>query len=127
MKNLNKKQIEQVKKIKSWTNTQFHGNRKRVEALTVQQVIEIVSKKQAREIAKYPATPVNIYQRIRSLMVESRRTKGTNYFKVLIEGYSGIYYASPVYGHSDYNKTRVFDSSPLTLKLMNLFNAIVTR
>jgi len=127
MKNLNQKQIEQVKSIKPWTNTYFHGNRKFVNGLTVDQVREIVSKKQSREIAKQPTTPVNIYERLRGLLSQSKGAVGTNYFKILIEGATGIYYASPIYQHSDYNKTRVFDKTAETLKLMKLFNAICYR
>jgi len=51
----------------------------------------------------------------------------TNYFKVLIEGNTGIYYASAAYGHSDYNKSRVFNKTPETLKLMQIFNLIVNK
>ena len=124
MKNLTKKQIEQVKSLNAWTNTNFHGNRKTVGNLTVSQIRDIVSKKQLREISKMPP-PLNVYQRVRALLAQSNRAAGTNYFKVLIEGSTGIYYASPVYGHSDYNKTRVFDRNPKTIKLMKLFNALV--
>ena len=126
MKNLNTKQIEQVKHLNPWTNTQFHGNRKYVGCLTVQQVQTIVQKKIDRETAKY-CPPTNVYARIRGLIKQSIEAKGTNYFKVLIEGCTGIYYASPVYGHSDYNKTRVFDATPVNIRIMNLFNKIVMK
>lgn len=52
----------------------------------------------------------------------SKETIGTNYFKVMIEGNTGIYYCSPIYLHHDYNKTRLFDKTKATLKLMDLFN-----
>ena len=124
MKKLTSKQIEQVKSIKTWTNTNFHGNRKYVGSLTVAQIREIVKKKIDREIAKQYTTPANIYERLRYLIAESKRTSGTNYFKILIPGNSGVYYASPIYGHSDYNKIRVFELTPKTVKLMNVFNSI---
>ena len=64
-------------------------------------------------------------QRIESLIESSIRAKGTPYFKIMIDGNTGIYYASPVYRHSDYNKTRVFDKTPETLLLMQEFNRVV--
>lgn len=52
----------------------------------------------------------------------SKKTINTNYFKTMILGNTGIYYASPIYKHSDYNKTRLFDINEDNLKLMDFFN-----
>jgi len=51
--------------------------------------------------------------------------KGTNYYKVFILGNTGIYYAHPIYGHADYNKTRVCNITPYTKRLMNYFNNLL--
>lgn len=53
----------------------------------------------------------------------SKKAHGTPYFKVMILGNTGIYYASPIYQHKDYNKTRLFDITDETLKLMMYFNS----
>ena len=127
MKNLSAKQIEQVKSIKPWTSTKFHGNTKKVGSLPVDVLKAIVDKKVAREVAKVSTYKKSNLEKLRGLINWSLKSKDTNYFKVLIEGNSGIYYAHPAYGHSDYNKSRIFDKTPETLKLMELFNKIVNK
>ncbi len=127
MKNLSAKQIAQVKEIKTWTSTKFHGNTKKVGSLLVTDLKAIVAKKVSRELAKIDTSKKSNVQKVRELLQWSIQTKGTGYFKVLIEGNTGIYYASPVYGHSDYNKSRVFEKNAETLKLMQLFNSIINK
>lgn len=53
----------------------------------------------------------------------SKKSYGTNYFKVLIYGNTGVYYASPIYRHLDYNKCRLFDIDTNTEKLIKYFNS----
>ena len=127
MKNLSAKQIAQVKEIKTWTSTKFHGNTKKVGSLLVTDLKAIVAKKVSRELAKIDTSKNSNVQKVRELLQWSIQTKGTGYFKVLIEGNTGIYYASPVYGHSDYNKSRVFEKNAENLKLMQLFNSIINK
>lgn len=127
MKNLSAKQIAQVKEIKTWTSTKFHGNTKKVGSLLVTDLKTIVAKKVSRELVKIYNSKKSNVQKVRELLQWSIQTKGTGYFKVLIEGNTGIYYASPVYGHSDYNKSRVFEKNAETLKLMQLFNSIINK
>jgi hypothetical protein len=64
-------------------------------------------------------------EKLKQVILMAQQTKGTNYFKTLIEGNTGIYFAHPYYGHSDYNKGRIFDKTPETLRLMAIFNRIV--
>jgi hypothetical protein len=127
MKNLTAKQIAQVKTIKTWSSTKFHGNTKKAGSLLVADFKAIVAKKVSREVAKIDTSKKSNVQKVRELIKWSLETKGTGYFKVLIEGNTGIYYASAAYGHSDYNKSRVFEKNADTLKLMELFNAIVSK
>jgi hypothetical protein len=127
MKNLSTKQIEQVKGIKTWTSTKFHGNTKKVGALLVTDLKAIFAKKVSRELAKIDNSKKSNVQKCRELLQRSIESKGTGYFKVLIEGNTGIYYASPVYQHSDYNKSRVFEKNAETLRLMQLFNSIINK
>lgn len=134
MKNLTAKQIEQVKKITTETNTSFHGNTKKVGCLSVEDIKEIVSKKAKRDRLHcrgiYSAcTPVvkSQVQIVKNLINWSLKCKGTSYFKILIEGNTSIYYTSATYKHSDYNKSRIFNKNEKTLKLMRLFNAIVNK
>lgn len=51
----------------------------------------------------------------------SHKNKGTSYYKTIIKGKTGWYYASPTYGHEDYNKTRLFDINPENDKLVENF------
>lgn len=127
MKNLTKKQIEQVKNIKAWNSTRFHGNRKFVGDLTVEQFKEIIAKKSAREYSKIDFAKKTPAQLVRELINRSQDSINTNYFKTMIEGGTGIYYAHPAYAHSDYNKSRLFDKTPETMKLMELFNSYFSR
>lgn len=130
MKNLTKKQIEQVKNIKAWNSTRFHGNRKFVGELTVEQFKEIIAKKSAREYSKIINSTKSVksnVQLVRELINRSQDNIDTNYFKTMIEGGTGIYYAHPAYAHSDYNKSRLFDKTPETMKLMELFNSYFSR
>ena len=127
MKNLSKKQIEQVKKIKSWEITYFHGNRKKVGVLSVDDFKMIVQKKRTREILKQYSEKVNPAKEVRELLQHAIKYKNTSYCKILIEGNRNIYYASPVYLHSDYNKTRLFPKNEQTVRLTYLFNQIFNR
>ena len=138
MKNLSAKQIEQIKSISPFTSTNFHGNTKKIGSLSISDFKAIVAKKYNRRMGNYVSKngvlihsfvfkkqPETNIQLLRRLINWSLKCKGTNYFKVLIEGNTGIYYAHPFYGHNDYNKSRVFDKNPQTLKLMHLFNSII--
>jgi hypothetical protein len=127
MKNLTAKQIAEVKDIKTWTSTKFHGNTKKVGSLSVADFKSIVSKKISREYRRIDTSKKSNVQTVRSLINQSLQAKGTSYFKIMIEGNTGIYYASAVYGHSDYNKSRLFEKNAETLKLMKLFNSIVNK
>ena len=53
---------------------------------------------------------------------ENKRYKGTSYFKILIEGNRNIYWASPIYEHSDYNKSIAFENTPENRAKMDIIN-----
>ena len=127
MKKLTVKQIQQVKSLNAWSRTNFHGNTKKIGELAIDDLKKIVSKKIKRELSKIYTGKKSEIQIVRSLINQSLKSKGTNYFKIMIEGNTGIYLASPVYLHSDYNKCRLFDKNEKTLKLMHLFNKIVNK
>lgn len=46
----------------------------------------------------------------------------SNYSKVLITGNTNIYWASPIYGHSDYNKSIAMPLNDKNLKAMKVIN-----
>jgi len=50
---------------------------------------------------------------------------GTPYHKTLIEGHRNIYWASPVYGHSDYNKAVAFPNTPDNRRVMHAINGFL--
>ena len=117
------KQIEQIKAIKPYSTTRFHGNKKQVGTLSIKEYLNIVEIKMQREKLKHSERPSNI-QLIKQLIKDSVNYVGTPYRKIMIEGNTGIYFASPTYLHQDYNKTRLFDKNETTLKLMNIYNAL---
>jgi hypothetical protein len=121
MKGLTQKQIEQVKQVTAWTSTKVHGNTKRIGVLPVTTVRLVAEKKISRQVLKMKRTKETPVQLTRRLIAQY---KGNNssYAKVMIEGNTGIYLASPAYGHSDYNKSRLFDKNEKTLRLMEIFN-----
>jgi hypothetical protein len=55
----------------------------------------------------------------------AKGTHRTSYGKILIEGNSNIYWASPAYGHSDYNKHIAFPNTLRNRKVMQLINAFI--
>lgn len=127
MKNLTSAQISQVKNLEiNLCSTSFHGNKKKVGSLPVPTFIQIVEKKKARQKQKY-ATKRSVFQIFRSILAQAKENKNTDYFKTLIEGNTGIYLASPEYGHADYNKVRVFEKTPITLKLLQMFRSITSK
>lgn len=127
MKNLTAKQIQEVKEIKVWSYKKFHGNTKKVGSLPIENYREILAKKRNREYAKIDTCKKTNIEIVRELIKRSIESRNSNYFKVMIEGNTGIYYAHPEYAHGDYNKCRLFEKNTQTLKLMELFNSIVNK
>jgi len=127
MKKLTPKQIEQVKSLRPFSTTRFHGNKKVVGLLPIYLYIDVVTKKYERSILKQDNRKETPTQIVKRLYLQHNLYKGTPYAKILIEGNTGIYLASPSYGHSDYNKCRLFDKNEQTIKLMNLFNLLIKK
>jgi hypothetical protein len=127
MKSLTQSQIATIRGIQSWNSTGLiHGNTKHYRGIPVSLFRDIVDKKKARELLKDSNySNLRLMERIKIMLNQSLSNKGTNYHKVMIMGNTGIYLASPVYGHSDYNKVRVMDISPRNIRIMELFNKIV--
>lgn len=117
------KQIEQIKTIKFHSNTRFHGNKKRVGSLLIKDYLKIVEIKMKREMIKCNEVFTNI-ELIKKLIKDAINDVELRGRKIMIEGYTGIYFASPDYLHKDYNKTRLFDKNETTLKLMNIYNSL---
>lgn len=117
--------IDFIKSIKPFDLVKFHGNRKKVGLLTIANYISIVNKKTTR-YKKYNlfVKKTNV-QLVRECLIENLGRKNTPYFKIMIEGNTGIYLCSPNYLHQDYNKIRLFEKTEGTLKLMNLYNKFV--
>ncbi len=127
MKNPTPQQIEQIKTLTFYTRTKYHGNTKKVGVLPVNQLIQIVQKKAQREYSRIDTRNMLKFEGVRRLISQSLSSKNTPYFKIMIEGDTGIYYASPIHQHRDYNKTRLFDKSDAALKVMAAFNKLVTK
>lgn len=58
--------------------------------------------------------------------MERNRNAG-NYKKILIEGNTHIWWASPVYGHSDYNKSIFAPNTPKNRRKMEIINAFLNK
>jgi len=130
MKNLTAKQIQEIKDLKSWNRTSgFHGNVKKIGNLPIDLYKAIIEKKRKREIIaqKLNVNNNHLVAQVREMISIYKSLVGTSYEKQMILGKTGIYLANPSYGHSDYNKTRMFDINEQTLKLMNLFNSLINK
>lgn len=52
-----------------------------------------------------------------------QKTEGkSNYSKILIEGFKNIYWAHPIYQHTDYNKSIALSNTEENRKIMKLIN-----
>jgi hypothetical protein len=127
MRNLTKKQIQEIKYITFYSPTNFHGNTKKIGTLNKKDYLDIVEKKWVRHQKRFDFSIEKPIQLTKRLIKKSLESKGTTYFKIMIEGNKNIYYASPVYMHNDYNKNILFAKNEQTLKLMHLFNKIVNK
>mgnify|MGYP003672729634 CR=1 FL=1 len=76
-----KKQIEQIKAIKPYSTTRFHGNKKQVGTLPIKEYLNIVEIKMQREKLKHSERPSNI-QLIKQLIKDSVNYVGTPYRKI---------------------------------------------
>ena len=123
MKNLSSIQIQTIKGLTIFSPCSFHGNRKNVNGLPIDLYKAIIHKKRTRSNIK--TVKRSDIETVKGLLTNNTG-KDSPYFKVMIEGKTAIYLASAVYGHKDYNKVRLFDKTERTLKLMQLFNKIVT-
>ena len=65
--------------------------------------------------------------RIKREMSEQIKWGYSSYSKILIEGNTNIYWASPVYLHSDYNKSRAMENTPKNRKIMELVNKMLAK
>jgi hypothetical protein len=125
---LSQKQIETIKAIQPWQNATFHGNKRTVNGIPVTLFRAIIEKKRKRQmIASHSSSHERTTEKVLRLLSNSIRTKGTGYHKILIQGNTNIYYASPVHLHSDYNKSIVMPITPANIRLMNLFNSLVNK
>jgi len=132
MKKLNKKQIEQVRIINIHNSPSpdfFHGNRKKVGELTIDVYREIYEKMlkryNSKERIKINEIKTKSYTKIALECYNmSKGSFGTNYYKKMVEGNTGIYYAHPIHLHDDRNRTRIFEKNEKTLKIMQIFNSI---
>ena len=95
--------------------------------LTVEEFTNIVSKKVQRSLTNYTGIFETESEKTMRLLKDSLSKIGSPYQKVLIEGNTNIYYASPIYGHSDYNKSIAFPKNKKTLRLLHLFNSIINK
>lgn len=118
-------QINQIKSIQTWNRTSFHGNTKKVGTLPIEEYLTIIAKKKERELRKVSESRPQPAQLVRQLLRQNAPAVGTPYHKVMIEGNTGIYLASPIHQHSDYNKCRVFAKTDKGLKLMAIYNQLI--
>jgi hypothetical protein len=127
MKKASQKQISEAKAIKTYFPDNFHGNRQKVGSLWMNDYKLILKKKRERQDRARNYTKPTPAQLARKLLAYAKEYKKTPYFKTMIEGRTGIYLASPEYGHKDYNKSRLFDKTPRNIQIMEIFNKLITR
>lgn len=129
MKKLTQKQIELIKEISNprFEERSFHGNTKKVNGMPVADWVQIIEKKIEREQRKINFAKPSILQKFKMLVEIARKNKNTNYFKTLIEGEVSIYFANPIFGHSDYNKSVFCEKNEKTINFISLFKKMVEK
>lgn len=127
MKKATQKQISEAKAIKTYFPDNFHGNKQKVGSLWMNDYKMILKKKRERQDRAREYTKPTPAKLARNLVAEAQKIKHTPYFKVMIEGRTGIYLASPEHRHKDYNKNRLFDKTPRNIQIMEIFNKLITR
>lgn len=126
MKNLTTTQIKSVRALpKIYLTPRLHGNTKYVHGLPINIYLSIILKRTERSLRRSEIGKETDVQTFRRLLMHSMDCINTSYFKLMIEGNNNIYYASPEYGHSDYNKSRIWPNNERGRKLMNLFNSLI--
>ena len=102
-------------------------NAKKINGIPVNDWVQIIEKKIEREQRKNHFPRPSILQKFKMLLEISKKNKNTNYQKTLIEGKTSIYFASPIYGHADYNKSIFCEKNEKTIKLIGLFKKMVQK
>lgn len=106
---------------------------KYVGSLLLSKIIRIVRNRDIKtysyvtEINKFYRLNESTISRIRREMNEQIKWGYSSYSKILIEGNINIYWASPVYLHSDYNKSRAMENTPKNRKVMELVNKMLAK
>lgn len=84
-------------------------------------------KKMVKKGLFIPSKPQNrVLKTISHAKVEMTEKRG-RYSKILIFGNTNIYWASPIYQHSDYNKSIAMPRTTKNEKLSNLINRILIK
>lgn len=73
-----------------------------------------------------PSPQNRVLKTISHAKIEMAEKRG-RYSKILIFGNNNIYWASPIYQHSDYNKSIAMPRTPKNEKLSNLINRILIK
>jgi len=74
-----------------------------------------------------PSKPQNKVLRTIQEAKSEKKVKKGRYSKILIFGNTNIYWASPIYQHSDYNKSIAMPRNTKNEKLANLINQILIK
>lgn len=71
------------------------------------------------------SVPAPVLPVANSIRFAKEQRTSSPYCKVLIKGNANVYWASPVYGHSDYNKSIAFPITEHSDKLIRLINNLI--
>lgn len=139
MKKITKKSIELAVRSNDATSlfAMFEGDRKKVHAAVSGLSFQKLAKR-AYDLAygkqhKFTYRPEKqIYSKqVCAILFAKKQVNGcsikSNYAKVLIEGNSNIYWAHPIYGHSDYNKSRALENTEANRLLAAKINAYLRK
>lgn len=111
-------------KISNWYLLKYDGRKTIFKGITRKEYREM-SDKHCNRISK---NYIPQYAPIKELQqdIEFYRKAG-RYTKRLIIGHTHIYWASPAYGHSDYNKSIFGDNTPRNRRKAELINSMLNK
>lgn len=88
---------------------------------------EIISKRKAREIARFDSAKKTLLQNVLTYLRRELSEGKSSYSKVFIIGNKHIYLASPYYGHGDYNKSIICENTPENWFICEKANNVLER
>ena len=99
--------MKEIFKIDGWWNMKYDGRRKIFKGLSKKEFAVAQEKAVRRRYFSVPYYEKSLLRRCYESVCDWAKPVHGSYQKVVMYGYTYLYLCSPIYGHSDYNKSRL--------------------